>query len=72
MSETYQAWRPGVLVAGAIHPDCSEWSIPFMSLFIDDVAKGLHPHMPTDQLVSVAAMRQAALEAERIIRELTQ
>ncbi len=69
---TFEAWRPGVLVAGAIHPDCEEWSIRFMAYFMDDAARGLHPRASLDQLVTVAALHEAALETDLIIRELTQ
>ena len=69
---THEAWRPGVLVAGTIHPTCGEWSIRFMALFMDDAARGLHPEIALDQLVTIAAMHDAALETDLIIRELTQ
>ncbi len=63
---------PGVLVAGAIHPGCAEWSIRFMALYMDDAARGLHPEISLDQLVTISAMHDAALETDLIIRELTQ
>ncbi len=68
---THEAWHPGVLVAGAA-PGCGEWSIRFMALFMDDAARGLHPELRLDQLVTISAMHDAALETDLIIRELTQ
>ncbi len=68
---TFDAWRPGVLVAGAAHPECAQWDRRFMSRFLEDAAKGLHPDVPMGQLMSTAAMHHAALEAELIIREMT-
>ncbi|APC45969.1 hypothetical protein QHH_57 [Halomonas phage QHHSV-1] len=69
---THEAWHPGVLVAGAVHPLCGEWSIRFMAYFMDDVGRGLHPEIQLDQLATVSAMHDAALETDLIIRELTQ
>lgn len=68
----HEAWHPGVLVAGAAHPACGELSIRHMALFMDDAARGLHPEIQIDQLVTLSAMHDAALETDLIIRELTQ
>ncbi len=67
----FDAWRPGVLVAGAAHPECGEWDRRFMAHFLEDAAGGLHPDVPMGQLMSTAAMHHASLKTELIIREMT-
>ncbi len=66
----FEAWRPGVLVAGAA-PGTAEWRLDFMERFIDDAAVGLHPDVTLEQLASVAAMHNAAAETDLILREMT-
>ncbi len=68
---TFEAWRPGVLVAGAAHPEAAEWRLDFMERFIDDAASGLYPDVTLEQLASVAAMHNAAAETDAILREMT-
>lgn len=67
-TESHQAWHPGVLAAGALHPECRAWPLPMIEHVIEEAARGGHPDMEAGQLRSLIVMRSVAKEADEIIK----